>query len=109
MTAHVNPAYLDCLEACQRCLIDCQVCLAKMAGRESMNDCPYCCVQCIEVLRASIGLMAAGSQFSAAQCRLCAEVCMYCAEQCEAHDHDHCQRCAESCRKCAELCGQMAA
>ena len=109
MSAPLNVNYLDCLEACQRCLIDCKVCLTKMAGMESMNDCPWCCVQCIEVLQASIGLMAAESKFAAEHCALCAKVCEYCAEQCAAHDHDHCQRCAESCRECAAECRKMAA
>jgi hypothetical protein len=79
-----------------------------MAGKEFMNECPYCCVQCIEVLQASIGLMAADSQFSKEQCALCAKVCDYCAELCEAHDHAHCKQCAASCRKCAEHCRKMA-
>ena len=109
MSALLNSSYVKCIEACQECLIDCKVCLAKMAGKKSMNDCPYCCVQCIEVLQASIGLMAVDSQFAAEHCALCARVCDYCAEQCAAHDHEHCQRCAESCRKCAETCRGMAA
>ena len=60
MKAQLSADYVACIAACQTCLIDCQVCLAEMAGRKSMNDCPHCCVQCIEVLRASIGLMATG-------------------------------------------------
>jgi hypothetical protein len=109
MSASIETKYQSCLEACQECLIDCKVCLAKMAGMKSDNDCPYCCIQCIEVLEATIGLMAAGSKFSKEQGELCAKVCDYCAEECAAHDHDHCQRCAESCRKCAEECRKMAA
>ena len=109
MSKLLNSSYVECFEACQQCLIDCKVCLAKMAGKESMNDCPYCCVQCIEVLQASIGLMAVNSKFAAEHCALCAKVCDYCAEMCEAHDHEHCKRCAESCRKCAEMCRSMAA
>jgi len=108
MNTLINPAYVACLEACQDCLIDCKVCLAKMAGKDSMNDCPYCCVQCIEVLQATIGLMAADSKFTKEQCELCAKVCDYCADMCEKHDHDHCKKCAESCRKCAEHCRNMA-
>ncbi|MEO0733555.1 MAG: four-helix bundle copper-binding protein [Bacteroidota bacterium] len=111
MSVSVNAPnqYQACVEACLECLIDCRVCLAKMAGQKSMNDCPLCCVQCIPVLKASIALMTAGSRYSKQQCELCAEICDYCAEQCGAHDHEHCQRCAESCRKCAEACRKMAA
>ena len=109
MSAMLKSSYAECIEVCQQCLIDCKVCLAEMAGKKSMNDCPYCCVQCIEVLQASIGLMAVGSKFAAEHCALCAKICEYCAEQCAAHDHEHCKRCAESCRKCAEMCRSMAA
>ena len=108
MNASLSARMQECIAACQTCLIDCKHCLAQMAGHKSMNDCPYCCVQCIEVLTASIGLMAVGSKFSAEQCALCARVCEYCAEQCEQHDHEHCRQCAASCRQCAELCRVMA-
>ncbi len=108
MSTLINPSYVRCIEACQQCLIDCQVCLTKMATKESMNDCPYCCLQCIESCQVCLKMMAADSQWAAAYCRLCAEICTYCAEQCGAHDHDHCQRCAESCRACAAACREVA-
>ena len=107
MSTPVELSYAEYIKTCQQCLIDCKVCLAKMAGKKSMNECPYCCVQCIQVLQASIGLMAVDSQFAPEQCALCAKICDYCAEICGAHDHEHCQRCAESCRKCAEMCRRM--
>ncbi len=109
MSAHLNVKYIDCLESCQKCLVDCKVCLSKMATMESDNECPYCCVQCIDVLQATIGLLAAESKFVKEQCQLCAKVCDYTAEQCAAHEHDFCQRCAESCRESAEACRKMAA
>ncbi|NJB86084.1 hypothetical protein GGR26_001852 [Lewinella marina] len=109
MSALINTKYLDCIEACQACLIDCKVCLSKMATMESKNDCPYCCVQAIDVLQATIGLMAADSKFAVEHCQLCAKVCEYCAKHCAEHDEDWCQRCAESCRKCVEECRKLAA
>ncbi len=70
----VKDQYTTCMESCLECLIDCKVCLTKMVGMKSMNDCPYCCIQCIEILQATIGLMAADSKFTKQQCALCAEV-----------------------------------
>ncbi|MFT4565057.1 MAG: hypothetical protein ACJA1A_002634 [Saprospiraceae bacterium] len=98
-----------CIEACQQCLVDCKICLTKMAGQESMNDCPLCCVQCIDAVNASLNFMLAESKWSKEYCELCAEICEYCADQCEKHDHEHCKKCAESCRACADACRKMAA
>ena len=110
LSLSVKDQYTACMESCLECLVDCKVCLSKMVGMKSMNDCPYCCIQCIEVLQATIGLMAADSKFSKQQCALCAEVCDYCAALCAEHTgHEHCMRCAETCRKCAEECRKMAA
>ena len=110
MSALIKAEYQSCLDACVDCLIDCKVCLAKMAGMKSMNDCPYCCIQCIATLEATISLLAAESDLSKEQCAVCAKACQFCAEQCAEHtDHAHCQKCAESSRRCAEECRRMAA
>lgn len=105
----VKQKYLDCIEACQRCLVDCQNCLSIMATEQSDNDCPRCCMECIDSCLVCIKSMAADSRFAGRYAAICADICDWCAEQCEAHDHDHCQRCAESCRKCAEECRKIAA
>lgn len=104
MSAPISPRYLDAVEACQACMIDCQACLMAMATKESMNECPRCCIQCIEACQVALKMMVADSQWAAAYCGLCAEICAWCADECAAHDHDHCQRCAESCRRCADAC-----
>ena len=80
-----------------------------MAGTKSMNDCPKCCVQCIDACLVAIKMMAAGSDYANDYCKLCADICDWCAEQCSEHEHKHCQKCAESCRTCAEECRKMAA
>ena len=103
----IDAKYLPAIEACQRCLVDCQDCLMQMAGKKSMNDCPACCVQCVAACQVCIQMLAGGSRFAGDYAALCAKVCTYCAEQCEAHDHDHCQRCATSCRACAEACAAL--
>ena len=40
---------LNCIEACQECAKDCEVCLSEMIGKKSHNDCPQCCQECIHI------------------------------------------------------------
>ena len=100
--------YEACLEACRQCLIDCKNCLIQMSGKESMNDCPTCCILCIEAYNTCIAFLMADSKYAKEYCKLCAEVCQWCAEQCGQHDHDHCLACAESCVTCMEACRAIA-
>jgi hypothetical protein len=100
---------MTCIEACQRCALDCENCLSEMMGKPSDNDCPACCRECIETCILCTQAMARQSRFADQYCGICADVCDWCAEQCGEHDHDHCQKCAESCRACAEACREMAA
>jgi len=103
----MNSKYHSCIEACQKCFIDCQNCIVNMAGQESMNDCPNCCIQCVDNCLTTIKLLIADSPFISKQAALCAEICEWCAEQCQQHDHDHCKICAESCLVCAEECRKL--
>ena len=34
--------HADCIQTCLSCAADCDHCLAMMAGKQSMNDCPAC-------------------------------------------------------------------
>lgn len=100
--------YEECIKACQECLIDCKNCLIQMAGKESMNDYPTCCILCMETCNACISHLLANSPFTKEYCQLCSEICEWCAEQCGQHPHEHCAKCAESCTICAEACRKMA-
>ena len=75
-----------------------------MAGKESMNDCPKCCIQCIASCEVMLQMAISDSKWVKQYAKLCGEICLYCAEQCQQHAHDHCKKCAESCRQCAEAC-----
>ncbi|GAB4366556.1 MAG: four-helix bundle copper-binding protein [Methylohalobius crimeensis] len=100
----------ECIRLCLECAIACEVCLYKMSGLKSHNDCPVCCRECLELCLLCAQAMARESKWEKEYCRLCAEVCEWCADQCAEHTHhDHCLKCAESCRKCADACRQMAA
>jgi hypothetical protein len=101
--------YESCIKACQQCWIDCRYCLAQMAGKQSDNDCPKCCLLCVDACLICIKFMVAEGPLTKEYCRLCAEICEWCAEQCEQHDHDHCKACAESCIACAQECRKLIA
>jgi hypothetical protein len=79
-----------------------------MAGRESANDCPRCCIDCADVCELCVRVIASESAYAPEVCRLCAEICSWCARQCGEHGHEHCRRCAVACRTCAQECERAA-
>lgn len=97
-------SYPDCIEACLRCMRDCTICLNEMAGTASDNDCPKCCIECIDICDITAKALIRNSKYTVDYLHLCAKICDWCAKQCGAHENDHCQACAESCRKCAAMC-----
>ncbi len=101
--------YQACIEACLKCFTDCQSCLYQMATQKSMNDCPRCCIECVDACQVAIKAMINDSKWAGDYCKICAEICEWCAKECKEHTDDHCKACAESCRKCAEECRKMAA
>ena len=101
--------YKHVIEACQKCIVDCRICLTEMAGKESMNDCPKCCIQCADACDTLLKMITSDSAYVKQYALLCAEICEYCADHCEEHKHDHCIECAKSCRACAEACRKIAA
>jgi len=106
-----NASYDDmvCIQACQVCALDCEKCLAAMIGKESPNDCPLCCYECLEICRQCARALVRSSRFAKEYCKLCAKICDWCAEQCDQHNMEHCQTCAACCRICAETCRKLAA
>ncbi len=105
----LNQKYLDAIAACQQCIVDCSICLHEMATKESMNDCPKCCIQCITACRTAIDMMTADSKWAKDYVKLCKEICEWCYSQCKEHNHDHCQCCAVSCKTCIEVLEKIAA
>ncbi|HAH48364.1 four-helix bundle copper-binding protein [Gimesia sp.] len=99
----------SCIDACLKCATDCEFCLDAMINKESHNDCPHCCRECVDICLYTAQALARNSKYSSQISQLCAEICTWCAEQCEAHEHYHCQACAASCRKCAAECKEVVA
>ncbi|AMO23469.1 four-helix bundle copper-binding protein [Ramlibacter solisilvae] len=103
--------YLECIAACNACVVSCQHC-ASLCLQEPdvkmMTRCIALDFDCAEMCSVSVALMAGGSELADAMCGLCARACRMCAEECGKHSHDHCQQCAEACRVCAEACERVA-
>lgn len=109
MSHAVPESYKACITVCQLCALECEICLQKMMGKNSHNDCPACCYECLELCLLCMRALARNSPYAKDYCTLCAAVCDWCQEQCSAHNMDHCRQCAESCRECAEECRKLAA
>ncbi len=95
------------IDICRQCMIDCVSCAYEMAGKESMNDCPKCCIECADACEMCMKMMIRGSKWANDYARICSEVCEWCASQCGQHGHDHCKKCAESCRRCADMLSKV--
>lgn len=105
----MNSMYQPLIETLQTCIIDCRVCSIEMAGKESKNDCPKCCIECVDACEALLKMITSDSAYIQQYALLCAEICEYCADHCEEHTHDHCKACAKACRACAEACEKISA
>lgn len=104
--------YQECIKACNVCADACDHCSTACLGESALDSLTRCIrldIDCAALCRLAAGVMARGSEWAGAICRLCAEVCEACAEECEKHDHNHCRECAKACRACAEACRAMVA
>ena len=90
-------------EALRQCIQDCMNCLTRMTHTASNNDCPNCCIECVQICEITSKAFTQNSEFIRKYMKLCAEVCDWCASQCEAHPYAHAQTCASSCRECAHM------
>lgn len=109
MSHHLDQNAQSCIDTCNLCATACGNCFSHMVGKESVNACPACCIECEAICRLCADAIARNSPFAKQLCTLCADICDWCAKECGAHDMDHCQRCAEACIKCAAACRKMAA
>jgi hypothetical protein len=103
--------YLDCIAACNACVVASQHCAAACLQEPDVAHLTRCIaldMDCAELCSVCVALMAGASELAPELCRVCAKACRACAEECSKHDMDHCQQCAEACRRCAEACEQVA-
>ena len=92
----------DCANECNHCTTAC----LDEPNVKALINCIKLDIDCAEICRLTISLLARGSEHGKHLLKECAEVCDVCAAECEkhAHHHDHCKKCAEACRTCAEAC-----
>ncbi|HKX42582.1 MAG TPA: four-helix bundle copper-binding protein [Burkholderiaceae bacterium] len=108
-----SQTYQACIDACNVCADACDHCAAACLHEQDVKALTRCIaldMDCAAICRTAAGVMARGSEFAKALCRLCAQVCKACGEECAKHaTMAHCQACARACRGCAEDCERMAA
>ena len=90
-------------EVLRQTIQDCMKCLTRMKSVESHNDCPNCCIECVQICEITSNELVQGSKFAANYMELCADICDWTADQCGEHPYAESQVCAESCRNCSQL------
>ena len=58
----------DCIDACLECLKDCENCLHEMIGKETDNDCPWCCRECVDICGLCARAMARDRKYASKYC-----------------------------------------
>lgn len=100
----------SCITACHVCANACDMCVAACLKEDDVKMMARCIaldIDCAQICRLAAGVMARGSEFATALCRVCAEICDACGNECAKHQAQHCQDCAAACRRCAEECRRM--
>ena len=106
----MNQEYQACIDACNKCAVDCDHCAVACLSEENVSEMARCIaldMDCAAICRLAAGFMARGSDYTKEICELCAKICDACGEECAKHEADHCQKCAEACRQCASACRSM--
>jgi hypothetical protein len=99
-----------CIEACEACADACDHCSTACLQEKDvamMSSCIRLDIDCAQICRLAVGMMARGSDFTGQICQVCADICDACAEECGRHPMDHCQECAKACKACADACRRM--
>ena len=112
----LNPALVDCIDACFDCAQACTACADACLAEPDVAELRQCIrldLDCA-VLAAATGAVVSrrpGGDDSLLKRVLdtCAEACRLCAQECERHaeHHVHCRVCAEACRQCERACGTL--
>jgi len=90
-------------EVLRQTVQDCMKCLTRMSRVESHNDCPNCCIECVQICEITSNELIQESKFATRYMELCADICDWTTGQCREHPFAESQACANSCRQCSEL------
>ena len=104
--------FQSCIDACYACAAACDHCAASCLQEDDVKMMARCIaldMDCAQICRMAASLMARGSSFAGALCKVCADVCQACGDECAKHQAAHCQECAQACHRCADECRRMAA
>lgn len=91
---------VECIEACEACARECGT-----SGDPEREKCAVLARDCADIASLSLALMARGSQYADAICRVHADACDACAAMCaKFQEHACCVDCLKACRACAAEC-----
>src|SRR5437764_3363277 len=97
-----HPFYGQIIRIASECAEECNICAVACLQEpevEHLRDCILLDLDCADVCRTLVTLLARTSQFSRDLLQLAASISEQCAEVCEKHRAmEHCRRCAEICR-----------
>lgn len=101
------------IEILNKCAATCSYCAAACLGEDDvkmMTDCIRLDMDCADICRTTVGLLARGSKHGKHLLKECIEICDLCAAECAKHagKMDHCRECAEVCRDCRAACEDFA-
>lgn len=105
-----NEQFIDCIDACNECAIECENCASTCLEDPNVNNFTECIRlnrYCADICRITATFLSRGEGFSEQICSLCAEICEACADECSKYQMEHCQICADTCRTCADECKNM--
>ena len=103
--------FQSCIDACYACATACDNCAASCLQEDDVKMMARCIaldMDCAQICRMAASLMARGSSFAGAVCKVCADACQACGDECARHQVSHCQECAQACHRCADECRRMA-
>lgn len=90
-------------EILRQTIQDCMKCLTRMTRVKSQNDCPNCCIECVQICEITTNELIQESKFAPKYMELCADICDWTASQCREHPYAESQACAISCENCSAV------
>jgi hypothetical protein len=103
-------AALDgCSKECSSCQASCEKArdYVKSKGGVLASGTEKQLSDCIDLCKASHGLLQRESKLHPQLCKVCAQACNDCAKACEAAHDPKLKECIDECKKCAVTCTEM--
>jgi hypothetical protein len=105
----IKESMIECIEACQKCAMECSINVADCIGREGMERCVELCMDCTDICNLCATLCGRDSRFMDDIMDVCIDICEASARECERIKTAQGDICADACWACAEECRRVVA